>query len=211
MRYFVVSLLALAVTAFALPGRSNAEGFLDVYGGGSFHEQSNVTGTIFGLGTGTFPVAWENGGNFGVRGGYWFTGPVKWLGVGGELGWFNAPVPGDTVDLHVIPITPMVLVRIPIMPNEDHPGGVIQPFAGIGPGLFTSVVVESVTNNAAAGFAVGLDVKVGVAAMVARHLGLFAAYRYTQFDGTVTDTLGILSASTTLKTSHINVGVALRF
>lgn len=211
MRYFVVSLLALAVTALAMPGRSNAEGFLDIYGGGSFSQQSNVTGTIVGFGTGTFPIAWENGGNFGVRGGYWFTGPVKWLGVGGEIGWFNAPVPGAPVDLHVIPITPMVLVRIPIMPNADHPGGVIQPFAGIGPGLFTSVVVEDVTANAAAGFDVGLDVKMGVAVMVARHFGLFAAYRYTQFDGSVSDSLNLLTASTTLKTSHVNVGVALRF
>lgn len=209
-RHVITPLLCAVATAAALaPRAAVAETMLDLYLGGSYTDDSTLRFDT----TPPFPdqeVGWDDSFAFGLRAGHWFGGSLRWFGLAGDLSYFRPEAVGGIVELHVVPITPMAMVRIPLLADERFVGGRLTPYAGVGPGLVTSVLTSNAVSGANVGFDVGLDVRAGVTIMLSRVFGLFAEYRYTDVDVKVEDGFGD-SIETPLASNHINAGIALRF
>lgn len=176
----------------------------DIYLGGAFTEDSTVEIDTFGVTT-SIPADWDTSVVGGVRVGRWFGGPLKWFGLAGDLSYFRAEAVGGALELHMIPITPLVMVRIPLWVGEGHEGGRVQPYAGVGPALLTEVLTSSSNSSVDVGFDLGLDIRAGVAVVLGGGFGLFAEYRRTDVDAKVAN------VETTVETNHITGGIALRF
>jgi len=198
----VAGVLAACVLAAASP--VSAETMLDLYVGGAFTEDSTLEIDTIGF-MGSLPADWRDSVVGGVRVGHWFGGPLKWFGLAADLSYFQPEVAGGVLELHLVPITPLVMVRIPLFADEGHEGGRLQPYAGVGPGLFTGVLTSNVTSGADVGFDAGLDIRAGVAVLLTGGFGLFAEYRRTDVDMKIGD------IKTTVETDHISGGIALRF
>ena len=224
-----------------LASAAGAEGFVDVYGGGVFTSDDQLS-----FGGDSLPFAinteadFKNTGVVGARAGYWLD-PLPFLGFAADISWFRPDVrfgqsliPGVDVsgqfDFHVIPISLMALARIPICATDEMPGGRIAPYGGIGLGIFTSVFDGSTTATAggtpltfettAAAVNVGLDARAGLNVQITKLIGVFTEYRYTRYDLSIdTRTIGGLAglgdidfnAKSTIESNHIVGGIAFRF
>jgi opacity protein-like surface antigen len=201
----------------AAPSHVWAEGFLDAYVGGAFTQDSSLDFEISGVPNFSVPVEWKNSVAGGIRGGYWFQGRAKWLGLAGDVSYFQADVDkaigipaSSLVTFHMLPISPLVMLRVPLLTGDGFDGGRFQPYGAIGPGLFVSILTIDTASGAEVGFNVGLDARVGVTAMLTPLIGLFVEYRYTDVDVEVTDSFDD-KVKTSLQTNHVNGGLALRF
>jgi opacity protein-like surface antigen len=191
---------------------------LDVYIGGAFTDDSSVRFETFAFGNFSIPTEWDDSVAAGLRGGYWLPGPLRWLGLGADLSYFKAEVSslgpglpaGGTLKFHLVPLSPLAMVRIPLLRDDGFEGGRIQPYAAVGPGLFLSILTSDVTSGSEAGFDVGLDARAGVAVMLTSTLGLYAEYRRTDVNVNISDSFND-EVKSKLKTDHINGGLALRF
>jgi hypothetical protein len=77
-------------------------------------------------------VDFDTSATFGIRGGYWFE-PVPWVGVAGDLSTFTAD--GDEAKFHLIPVSILVMLRLPLLTTDEPPGGRLHPYLGLGPSL----------------------------------------------------------------------------
>jgi opacity protein-like surface antigen len=194
-----------------------AEAMLDAYLGGAFHDDSTIDYDTSFAGSGFDLASWDDSVAAGIRGGYWFEGPLKWFGLGVDLSYFSAeqstsfgfPI-SDSTELVLLPVTPMAMVRVPLLASERYSGGRIAPYVGVGPGLFVSVLLNDPFIDDDVGFDVGLDLRAGVTTQLAPHFGLFVEYRRTDVDIEVEDTFGD-TFRTNLQSDHVNAGVAIRF
>ena len=62
-------------------------------------------------------------------------GNAKWLGLTLEISYFRASTAGDIIKFDLIPISPLLMLRVPIVASPSYPGGRLQPYVGIGPAL----------------------------------------------------------------------------
>jgi hypothetical protein len=167
----------------------------------------------------------------GMRGGYWMSEPpFNFIGFGLDLSYYRA-FDQDSfgpVNIWATPLTPLLMLRIPIGYSEEYPGGRIQPYIAAGPG-FTLTAAHADLSELGIGlddfedatFAVGADARAGLAIQVARHIAVFSEYRYTylkpHFSDTVDDGFGPpdfeanLDIKPTLSTHHVVFGVSFRF
>jgi opacity protein-like surface antigen len=190
-RCFLVVLLALALA----PAIADAEGFLDVYMGASFPEDGDVDASLSGAAVHGFVASFSDEVDYdtsfttGLRGGYWFEDAIAFLGIGVDLSYYAAREDTSTapLDVYAFPITPLLMVRIPIAPEPDFPGGRVQPYGAIGPSFTTSVAWADlselglgVDDFGAVSFDVGLDARAGLAVHVAKPIALFVEYRYSR-------------------------------
>ena len=201
-----VALLA-GVVCLAAAGPVSSEGFLDLYVGGAYTEDAG--GSFGGV---SAPLSFDNAVAGGIRGGYWFQGAARWLGIGLDMSYFGPDALAGT-NLHMIPITPMLMVRIPLFARDGFEHGQFQPYAAVGPGMFVSVLTIDVPgiDDVGAGFDVGLDVRAGVAVMLTRVVGLFVEYRRTDVDVEISSFDFAGKFKTNLTSNHVNGGLALRF
>ncbi len=205
----IAFLAALVLVALPASNAARAEGFVDLRVGGSFTEDNDVeVDPPGGGGSFEFPTEYEDSPNGGVRGGYWFD-PVPWLGVAGDVSYF-AP-DDDTLggpEIDVIPISPLLMLRAPLVTSEEFPNGRVQPFTGIGPGIFVSIAdFDTAGDDETA--EVGLDAHAGLNFQVTRQVSLFAQYRYTY----VEPEFEIQGADIEpeLSTHHVGVGAGFHF
>jgi opacity protein-like surface antigen len=239
----IPGLLGLAVLLAAAPVA--AEGFFDLYFGAAFPESGDVDvkaddpfwnaprsssppGAQY-----TSDVDWDTSPSFGMRGGYWFeqTG-VSFIGIGLDFSYYQAREDDNfaPLDVYLTPITPLLMLRVPLGYSERYPGGRIQPYAAVGPGFTIAAAhadLEELSSTGAflddfddATFAVGLDARAGLAVALSPHFALFGEYRYTyvepEFDDEVDDS-GALDFDTDfeiepeIQTHHIIFGLSFRF
>jgi hypothetical protein len=79
----------------------------------------------------------------GGRFGYWLC-PVPWLGFALDTSYYQFDVTPkhaqnlilQDAKIQVIPITPMVMARVPLLESSEFPTGRLQPYIGAGPGIF---------------------------------------------------------------------------
>lgn len=219
-----------------------AEGFLDLRLGAAFPQDDTVrlqaSGGGFVLPPSSRPVEFDSSLAAGLRGGYWFEGDARWVGIGMDLSYFSAHQSNNekALDIYVLPVSPLLMLRVPIaFDDDDFPGGRVQPYAAIGP-AFTSTIarvdVNKVANEFGLGalveddtdfydfdFDVGLDVRGGIAVPIAPWIALFTEYRYTnvdlQYEDSVDVTIGGVDADVDLDvdldTHHWTFGVSFRF
>jgi opacity protein-like surface antigen len=223
--------ILLLVFCFLLifPALARAEWCFDIYGGQSTTRDANVDAEvssfdIFGSSSQshTEKVGFDPSFTMGTRLGYWFD-KLPWLGVSLDLSYFKAE--GEKAESDVIPLSLLLMLRLPLFKSEKFPNGRIQPYGAIGPGLFFSHsradfrpnLPEKISGDDAG---IGLDLRAGLSWQFHRHWAIFGEYRYTdvKIDFTQEDSLAIFSLSGTdesmkthLKTNHFLAGISYRF
>ena len=243
-RLGVLVAIALALT----PAVALAQGFVDLYLGAGFPKEDDVdvdpddfdpTLTLDGeLDDDATP-------SFGIRGGYWFEEPgFNWIGIGLDLSYYGVsgevrcvpplcPIgaqPDTDFDIFVTPMTPLLMLRIPLAATEEIPGGRVQPYAAVGPAFNLSYAFSDFGDLGpsvglhddfeAASFDVGLDARGGLAFQVSRHFALFTEYKFTWFEPDYEDEVDDafafdfdtdIDVDTSIKTHHVVFGVSFRF
>ena len=130
---------------------------------------------------------------------------------------------GNDFDVHTIPISALALGRFPFLRDDDHPRGLIQPYAGFGPSLFVTVVDASglFGNYHARSADLGLDFVGGMNFQITEWLGLFLEYRFTQYTAKLDDDIDVFNPAgrtrrnvdmdLDLQTHHITGGIGFHF
>lgn|SRR5574340_437756 len=192
--YAVVALICGGWLCMSSP--VSAEWFGDLYGGVAFPE--NVTAqfdqSLPAPAKATRTYAVGNSPTFGVRAGYWFGKPYReeivWpfsshFGIAGDLSWFQRKAEGAKLD--VIPISVLLMLRVPLFRSDEFPAGKLQPYAGIGPSLFVAQAsLDSPTpdmnsiDHGRTDF--GFDVRAGLAWQVHERVAFFTEYRFTDVE-----------------------------
>ena len=233
------ALLGLSLAPALTANPASAEGFLDLYLGAGFPEDGDVDTKVVGI---SFPNSldadYETTSSSGLRGGYWFEDAAAFVGIGLDLSYYRASGEVDVAsglglttpfeidaDFYAFPITPLLMLRVPIQPTEEFPGGRVQPYGAIGPGLTLSVADVDTSRLAFglddfvdASFDVGIDVRGGLAVHVAKPIALFAEYRYTRlrpdYDNEIDDDFGPdidIDIEPDIDVHHMVFGVSFRF
>jgi len=196
-------LLTILALVLSLPGSSMAEGFSDLYLGMAFTEDENVT---IAQETGTFTgeIDFDKEIVLGYRIGYWFE-RLPWMGISLEVSYFEPGVDRDN-DLTIIPITPLLMLRVPLLKSAQYPTGEWQPYVAIGPGIFYSRIDIGAYDDTQ--WDVGLDVRAGLKKMFSSNFGVLVEYRYTtfspEFDDPIVDDFEI-------ETHHAVIGISVNF
>lgn len=120
------------------------------------------------------------------------------LTVDGHLGmWFNewsgimidGPFPqadGSRLDNTVVSTTSLLLLRMHLFKSHSVPDGQLQPYLGIGPGIFfpnqNADVGHDISSTVdTADMAVGVDLRAGMNWRLSDRLSIFGEYRMTHY------------------------------
>jgi hypothetical protein len=110
-----------------------------------------------------------------------------------------------------VPISPLLMLRLPLFGSPEFPGGRLQPYVAGGPGFFlTSVKVDAPglpEHRSDWQVDVGADARAGIAFMLTPGFGTFVEGRYTVFS---TDPGG-RSAEFDVETLHVMGGITIRW
>jgi opacity protein-like surface antigen len=189
MRVGFMTLLAgwLALTA---AGPVQAEPFIDLYGGWSKSQNTDVAAsqkTCFVVGCTataqtTQPLTFHSGTAVGARGGYWFD-RLSWFGLAGDLSYYRTASKPVQIDSLSLSATPML--RLPLWTTSERPHGHLQPYVGAGPTfVFHSVSADfqPVSPIALNGWsvAVGWTARAGLAVPISEHVAFFSEWRLSQ-------------------------------
>jgi hypothetical protein len=205
----MVLMIALGL-ALGATRSASAEWFVDVYGGASMTSDADIT--IRNDTTVDDKVKFDTEGMGGGRVGYWLEG-LPWLGVAGDVSYFAPAGQGSAVEtrLEVVPITPLVMFRLPLLDSPEFPKGRLQPYLGAGPGFFlTSVKVDAPEigeQRTDWQFEVGADVRAGITFMITPSFGTFVEGRYTVFSTNP----GGRSTEFDIETIHVVGGITIRW
>jgi hypothetical protein len=187
-----------------------AEWFVDVYGGVSMTSDADVT--IPNGGTVDDKVKFDTEGMGGGRVGYWLEG-LPWLGVAGDVSYFGPAGQGTTVEtrLEVIPLSALVMFRLPLLESPQFTKGRLQPYLAVGPGFFmNSVKVDAPgvgEQSTDWQFEVGVDARAGIVFMITPGFGTFVEGRYTWFSTNP----GGQSTEFDIETIHVAGGLTFRW
>ena len=197
----------IALFALSAPISAIAEGFVDLRVGASFTEDNDVEirtpGTSFAV-----PTEYEDSVTGGVRAGYWFDS-LPWLGLAADVSYFapDDDTPGGP-EYDVIPLAPLLMARVPIATSEEYPWGRVQPYVGVGPGVFVSLADFDAAGDDES-VDVGPDVHAGVNVQVTRMVSIFAEYRFTYLEPEF-DVQGV-DIEPELSTHHFGIGAGFHF
>jgi opacity protein-like surface antigen len=212
----LLCLVLVLLAAWAPPAA--AEWFVDLYLGVASTRSSEIETTFPSGVTTRENIDWRTNVTLGARGGYWFLKPA-WLDapfdvdLGGALDVSLFAPAGDTT---VIPISALLMARVPLLKDEDFPQGRLQPYVGFGPGIFVSRVdggLAGINNVSDTSVDIGFDFRAGAAFRITELFSLFAEYRYThvrpEFSLGVSD--GTAKSTATFNTHHFVTGLGFRF
>lgn len=171
-----IGIIAIAMLVPLCSVSAHAEGFIKIYGGAAFSRDP-----------GPSLVELEDSAEGGLRGGYWLDG-VPWLGLAADVSYFAPDIRLDVPpqwafffgrpeqDVHVVPITPLLLLRTPVLGNERLG---VQPYAGIGPGFFVTILDG---DRDEVGMDIGIDARAGVNLHLTPWFLVFSEYRFTSYE-----------------------------
>lgn len=215
----------VAAGAMALPAApSAAEGFFDLYAGAVVADDAHIRARILGATNFQKDLELTSDPSVGIRGGYWFRGVMRWLGLGIDLSYYRSrDAPDDTIlTLHTASVTPMLMLRLPLFASEAYPNGRLQPYAAGGPAL--ALTDERFNTSAFTGYEpddshdvsadLGADGLGGIAFHLTRRVALFAEYRFSYLEPDIHDDFGFtgdVDADVTLRRHHVLGGVSFRF
>ena len=206
-----LAVLMIVFSAMTLVGRpASAEWFLDAYGGVSITSDADVT--VPNGGTDEDKVSFDTEAMGGGRIGYWLEG-LPWLGVAGDVSYFAPAGDGTAVEtrLEVIPLSPLVMFRLPLLETPEFTKGRLQPYLAVGPGFFLNSVEVDVPGVGEEStdwqFEVGVDARAGIAFMITPTIGTFVEGRYTWFQTNP----GGRSTEFDIETFHFAGGISFRW
>jgi opacity protein-like surface antigen len=209
-RRLATSTMAALAALVLVGGGAHAEAFFDLRTGASFTDEGDVEISTF-VGSVDFSSEFEDSVTVGGRAGYWFES-LPWLGLAVDASYFAPDTEDAGFELDVIPVSPLLMLRAPLASDEEYPHGRFQPFVGIGPGIFITLV------DADGGYSdepadVGLDLHAGLRFLLSRSVGLFVQYRFTSYQVEASDDILGVSVDTDidLDTHHVAGGVGFSF
>jgi opacity protein-like surface antigen len=211
------SLLVTVVLLIALAGGAvpaSAEWFGDLYLGGAFTQNSDLTakGSVNGS---PFEITardlrFDSSITGGGRLGYWFE-TLPWLGLGLDVAYFAPNVLAQNVDtsvklgglsanigavqfeklkLDVTDVSLDLMLRWPgLVSSPQFPKGRLQPYLTVGPAVFLVTARDSTNfgppnDQSSHDTAIGVKAGFGTTWMLTPSIGLFAEYRFTHFSPT---------------------------
>jgi opacity protein-like surface antigen len=230
------AIAAWAVIALSLAAdRATAQGYLDVYGGAAFTSDDELVTRLAGSSL-RDDVDFDPSAEVGIRGGMWFP-DLPWLGIASDLSYFELDGPssgvdhtvggvpvrtGENVDIDVFPISVLLMLRTKLfmLPCGSQFG--LQPYVGVGPGLFVSWVHDdALTIGIGANeesiddisYEIGLDTRGGLRLHVTPWVSLFAEYRFTYYEPDLEDDLfGVdVDVESQIATHHVVAGLGFQF
>jgi opacity protein-like surface antigen len=205
---------------------ASAEMFLDLYGGASFPGKPDFTiQTNNGASRETERGESDTVATGGARFGYWFGDlGLPWLGVAGDVSYFEPEFTGPgggnlaKVKVRTVPMTPLVMLRLPLLQTPEYPTGKLQLYAGAGPGFFwteqTARFLNGVTERVSADtIEVGVDARAGIAWRFLPNWRVFTEYRFTYYSISPEETINgqRTKVEADLDTHHFLVGIGFDF
>ena len=204
----LVGILAGLVTASP---PASAEWVTDVYLGAAITQKEDVAIQIEGL-RASEKVDFDTSFTLGARVAYWFES-TPWLGLALDASFYN-----PDADLTVFPVSALLMFRWPLLTSVEFPKGRLQPYAGIGPGVFVSTTKVDLRPELPAEFSdtsidLGLDARAGLAWLFAKNTAVFVEYRFTHVSPHFEDRPADLKTTVDvdLNTHHMLVGISFRF
>lgn len=234
-------IVAVGLACVSAPGPASAEWFGDLYIGGAFTQNHDVTArfTFAGVSadvTGR-DLRFNNSVMGGGRFGYWFD--LVPFGLGLDVSYFQpnisaqtvnfavngvgvGPGPSDKIDLSVVDISFDFMVRWPgLLASERFPKGRLQPYFTGGPAIFIATAKDSTnfglpSNQSSTDTSLGLKVGTGLTWLITPNLGVFAEYRFTHFSpefgfDVAAPGFSKTTVKTDLNTHHLLMGLGVRF
>ena len=189
--------------------------FLSLYLGGAMPQSGDVEAeaTPFGVSLkDSVKADYDNEPSFGGRFGYWST-DAPWAGFALDVSYFRLHASG--IDTNVVPVSALAMFR--------YPGKRLQPYVGVGPGLFFSdIEVDMQLAGQDKDFSdnhldVGLDARAGLSWSLFRSFSVFGEYRFTYFEGNYEDMINSagmetkVEIETDVKVHHLLFGVSYSF
>jgi opacity protein-like surface antigen len=121
------------------------------------------------------------------------------------------------VKVQTLPITPLVMLRLPLLESSQHPNGRLQLYTGAGPGIFildTTVRFRSGAGEVSkSGATIGADFRAGIAYEFLPSWAVFAEYRFTYYsvepEGRVDGQKTTVEAD--FDVHHLLFGISYRF
>jgi hypothetical protein len=185
----------LLVLATAACGNARAEGYLDLYGGRAASGTADVSvsertssGTTYASARVDLSSSSQFGGRFGAS-----PPGHEWIGLGIDLGYFEASGPG--VDIDAYPFSMFVSLRVPLLATPERPAGKLQPYAMAGITFYMidiSVQLEGMGGQSFKGswplpygtgnYVIGPYLAAGLVWQPANHFAVFGEFRHAQFD-----------------------------
>ncbi|OLD32518.1 MAG: hypothetical protein AUI49_02855 [Candidatus Rokubacteria bacterium 13_1_40CM_2_68_13] len=200
--------LAVVLAVLALAPAASAEWFADAYLGPAVTSSSTLTFTTFGEER-KEKLGGRSSALFGLRFGRWLD-DVPWFGLAVDGSYFR-----PATDVQTVPLSVLAMARYGFLKDDEFKNGRLQPYVGLGPGLFISNVSGSIGFQEASDTSadIGLDARVGVAFMIETNWAGFLEYRYTRVSPTFDVKVfgGTAPADTTFSTHHVILGLSYRF
>jgi Outer membrane protein beta-barrel domain len=174
-------------------GNVHAEPYVAAYGGISLASDKDFSLDFLVLQTGdlftsqTSPTELDNSAIFGGKIGYWLD-VFPFVGLELDLYTFRPDFhvsdgPFD-FDVSIVTIGFNFLGRYPLLKSPDFPRGRIQPYIGIGPGLFITTIDDQqpdpTLNIGSQTLSIGgLQALAGAKFFIFKNLSLFAEWKFT--------------------------------
>lgn len=224
-RILITLLFCLIITS---PQVANADWFADLYIGGAWTSDGDIKQKSPGP-SDSIKEDFDNSFTIGYRVGHWFN-KFPYLGLAIDGSYFSADPDFDIgnngdADLWFIPISTLVMGRIPILRDPDFPMGKFQLYGGAGPGFFYSEAevdnfffISTPVGNVRDDFSdesfdIGLDTRLGFAWMIDRILALQLEFRYTYVEPEYSDRIlgEKFKYEVEVETYHALIGLSYRF
>jgi hypothetical protein len=214
--------LPLMLAGLLAGNEARAEFFIDAYAGGAFTSDRSSEVIIppqFFNPIGSDPPSglpnvvlrrvssdssFDDGITYGGRVGYWFG---KWAGLAVDVFTFESEMDSARFtkgsDFSVLPISALLMLRWPLLENDEYPLGRVHPYIGGGPSLFITEFegfvdlaifdfpytgtnsdpfsnVEPAGRYSSKNVDPGFELLVGLDFQILPFVGVFGEYRYTQ-------------------------------
>lgn len=227
-KIFVLAAGLFCILFFAFPLTLSAEWMTGANVGFSVSDDEDITRNSDGIEIAEARFDIDDSFTLGYRIGYWLES-LPWLGLSADISYFRPDIEvnynngqascpiEDAVcirrsgELDIIPISPLLMLRIPLGADQDFPKGRFQPYVAFGPGIFFSWSDFDNFDDSDVEF--GWDARAGIAAMVAHNIAVFFEYRYTDVEFVIDEHVGSIrnEFEIELDTHHFTVGIFYYF
>ena len=220
--------LILGILIFNLQ-LARAEIFVNLYAGWSLGADKDLTYMV-PQEKETERADFSNSLAIGYRFGYWLDS-ARWAGLALEASHFKHDIHQRGIDkghLRIIPISGLLMFRIPLLKTDIYPEGELLFYGGIGPAIFLSNIKYEVANSKISDLLgipgisgnysdqsvdIGLDIRAGIEKMIRENISLFCEYRYTHFKPDFEEDVWVnmVKIETEVNTHHVLIGFTYHY
>ena len=126
-------------------------------------------------------IDFDPSGLYGLRGGFWSDSTRQ---IGWAIDVFYFETDSEKVDVSVIPLSVLLMLRLPLFVRDEFPGGKLQPYFGFGPSAyffdievqFQPIISRTITHHSVE---FGWQCQTGLLWQFHKEYGIFVEYRYT--------------------------------